>query len=126
MSAHVFYVLLHPLGAGLFHMLGHVPIDIQCKCRRSVAQVSLHRFHIVAVLERQYGISMPEIMHPGLGSAYGSRQFFKMVVDGLGMEMPAKLIGKHNGGLPLLFRFPALPQTSRQQFILRLFLLPLL
>ena len=109
MSAHVFYVLLHPLGADLLHMLGHMPIDIQRKCRRSVAQVSLHRFHIVAVLERQHGIGMSEIMHPGLGSAYGGRQFFKMVVDGLGMEMPAKLIGKHNGGLSFLFCFPALP-----------------
>ena len=59
MSTHVFYVLLHPLGAGLFHMLEHIPIDIQRKCRRSVAQVSLHRFHIVAVLEGQHCIGMP-------------------------------------------------------------------
>lgn len=75
MSTHVFYVLLHPLGAGLFHMLEHMPIDIQRKCRRSVAQVSLHHFHIVAVLEGQHCIGMPEIMHPGLGRAYGGRQW---------------------------------------------------
>ena len=46
---------LHTSGALFFHALGNMAVHIQRKGRRSVAEISLHRFHVVAVLQREHG-----------------------------------------------------------------------
>lgn len=54
---------LHTSGALFLHALGDVTVHIQRKGRRSVAEISLHRFHVVAVLQREHGERMTKIMH---------------------------------------------------------------
>ena len=44
---------LHTSGALFLHALGDVTVHIQRKGRCSVAEISLHRFHVVAVLQRE-------------------------------------------------------------------------
>lgn len=54
---------LHTSGALFLHALGDVTVHIQRKGRRSVAEISLHRFYVVAVLQREHGERVAKIMH---------------------------------------------------------------
>lgn len=50
---------LHPVGTILFHTFRNMTIDIQREGRCRMSQISLHRFDIISVLERQDGVGMP-------------------------------------------------------------------
>ena len=67
-----------------------------------MTQVILHCFHIVPILEGQDGVGMAEIMDPGLGRSYCGGQLLEVDKDGLRVQMPTQVIGKDDGGLPLL------------------------
>ena len=82
-------------------------IDIQREGRCRVPQISLHRFDIISVLERQNGVGMTKIMHPGIGSADRCCQLLEVIVYGLGMQMSAELIGEYKSGPPLFFIYPS-------------------
>ena len=100
---------LHPVGTVLFHTFRNMTIDIQREGRCRMPQISLHRFDIISVLERQDGVGMTKIMHPGVGSADRYRQLLEVIVYGLGMQMSAELIGEYKSGPPLFFIFLPLP-----------------
>ena len=72
-------------------------------------QISLHRFDIISVLERQDGVGMTQVVHPGIGGADRDRQLLEVIVYGLGMQMSAELIGEYKSGPPLFFIFLPLP-----------------
>ena len=57
------YERLHTSGALFLHAFGDVAVHVQRESRRCVAEISLHRFHIVAVLQREHGERMTKIMH---------------------------------------------------------------
>ena len=44
---HPLNVLLHPVGTLPLHLVGNMTVYIQRKCRRSVAEVALHRLNII-------------------------------------------------------------------------------
>ena len=46
---------------------------------------------------------MSKVMHSGVRGANRGCQLFKMIVDGLRMEMASKFVGEHKSGLPLFF-----------------------
>ena len=100
-------------------------VHIQSKGSRGVTEISLHRFDIVSVLERQDSVGVPKIMHSGVRCTDGSCQLFEMGIDSLGMKMPSKIIGEHKSGLPLFFIFPTLPFRTAFQAVFHLFVLPL-
>ena len=58
-------------------------VNVQCKGRRSMAQISLNGLHIVPVLERQYRVSMAQIMDFGVRRADLDRDLLEVIVDGL-------------------------------------------
>ena len=86
---------LHSPGALAAHLVGDMAVDIQCKDRRGVAQVFLHGLDIVPALDRGHGVAVPQIVDPGLRAANGSHQLFEILVDGLGDQIAAQLVGKH-------------------------------
>ncbi len=50
---------LHPGGAGLFHLICDVAVDVQRKGGGGVAQVALHRFDVVPGPDRGHCIRVP-------------------------------------------------------------------
>lgn len=50
---------LHPGGAGLLHLVGHMAVDIQGESGGGVAQVALHRFNVVPGTDRSHGVGVP-------------------------------------------------------------------
>ena len=51
-------VLLHPLGAGLFHLIGHVAVDVQRESCRGMAQVALYCLDVVTGTNGSNGVGM--------------------------------------------------------------------
>lgn len=51
-------VLLHPLGAGLFHLIGHVAVDVQRESCRGMAQVALYCFDVVTGANGSNGVGV--------------------------------------------------------------------
>ena len=41
------------------HPLGHMTVHVQREARRGVAQVGLHGLHVVAVFDRDDGVTVP-------------------------------------------------------------------
>ena len=68
---------------------------------------------------------MSKVMHSGVRGANRGCQLFKMIVDGLRMEMASKFVGEHKSGLPLFFIFPSLPFRTAFQAVLHLVPCPL-
>lgn len=57
---------LHSGCAIFFHTLRNMAVHIQRKCRCGMAQVFLHSFHIIAILEGEDGEGMPKIVNAGI------------------------------------------------------------
>ena len=51
-------VLLHPLGAGLFHLIGHVAVDVQRKSCRGMTQVALYCLDVVTGANGSNGVGV--------------------------------------------------------------------
>ena len=57
-----FQISLHEAGTPLLHFLAHMSIDIQREGYCRMAQIFRYRLHIDALLQRQRGVCMPQIM----------------------------------------------------------------
>ena len=55
----IFDIGIHSLRAGLFHLVCHMPVDIQRECSRSMSQRFLHGLNIVPCSNRCNRIRMP-------------------------------------------------------------------
>ena len=86
-----------------------------------MAQVFLHGFHIVPILEGQHGVSMAKVMDSGVECVYRGRQLFEVDEDSLGVKVSAQLIGKDDGGLPFPLAYPALPYRKNKALTVGLF-----
>ena len=62
-------IVLHPVGAVLLHLLGNVPVNVERKRRRSVADVGLYRLDVVAILEREHGEGVPHVVKADIRQA---------------------------------------------------------
>ncbi len=62
-SCHVLYVLLHPGGAVLLHLLRDMPVNVQGKGDGGVSRLVLHRLDGIAVLEGEHGEGVAEIVN---------------------------------------------------------------
>ena len=58
---------LHPVSAGMFHLVCDMSINIQSKCSSRMTQVLLHGFYVVAALDRNDRVGMPQIVKSGTG-----------------------------------------------------------
>ena len=67
----VFDEALHAIRAILFHVLGKMPVSIQRKGCRGMAEIALNRFNIVTGADRVHRISMPKIVETKAGNARG-------------------------------------------------------
>ena len=68
-SGDLAYILLHPAGAGCLHGIGNMAVNIQRKGRRSMAEVPLHRLHVVPVLQREHRVGVAQIVNSGVRRA---------------------------------------------------------
>ncbi len=59
LAANPFDEGLHPGGAGLFHLIRDMTVDIQRKGGGGVAQVALHRLDVVPGPDGGHGVGMP-------------------------------------------------------------------
>ena len=57
--------LLHTVGAGLFHLLRDVAVNIERKRGSCVPEVFLHGFDVISALDRDNSIGMAQIMKSG-------------------------------------------------------------
>ena len=62
-----------------------------------MSEVSLHRFNVIAILERQDSVGVPKIMHSGVRCTDGSCQLFEMGIDQI--EYAAEMAMEHHLGL---------------------------
>lgn len=92
-------------------------VYIQCKCRRCVAQIFLHGFHIIAILEGKNSEGMTQIVNAGIRSACCFCNFFVMVIESMRVEVVPQCIGEHQPAGRVLFGciLPVLLCASGQQ-----------
>ncbi len=86
-----------------------MPIHVKGKSCRSVTQIPLNGLHIVPVLERQYRVSMAQIMDFGVGRADLQSDLLEMVIDRLRLKRRSEERREGQGGPMLCLRLPALP-----------------
>ena len=104
------YVRLHAGRAVLLHALGYMAVYVQSKGRRSVAEIPLNGFHIVAVLKGKNSKGVPKIMHPASWGPNLGGQLFVMIVYRLWAEIASCRRGEYQGAFLLLYGLPARPQ----------------
>ncbi len=59
----------HAVSAILLHLVSDVSIDVQREGCRGVTEVALHGFDVVAVLQGDHRVSVPQVVDPGLRTA---------------------------------------------------------
>ena len=57
--------LLHTVGAGLFHLLRDVAVNIERKRSSCMPEIFLHGFDVISALDRNNSIGMAQIMKSG-------------------------------------------------------------
>lgn len=92
-------------------------VYIQRKCRRCVAEIFLHGFYIIAILEGKNSEGMTQIVNAGIWGACCSRNLFMMVIEPLRVEVVPQCIGEHQPTGRVLFGciLLVLPCASGQQ-----------
>ena len=85
---------LHPVGAFLLHLVGDVAIDVQREGRRGVPQVALHGLDVVADLQGRHRIGVAHIVEAELRRADPFHDLLEVVVDRIGVQVFAQLVGK--------------------------------
>lgn len=103
------YISLHAGGAVLLHLFADVPIHIQRKGGCGMAEVALHGFDVITVLEGEDRMGVSQVMHPGVGRTDFRCEFFEVDVNGLRAEVSSQRGGKDKSTLVLFLAFPALP-----------------
>lgn len=103
------HILLHPGGTGFLHRFGDVPVDIQGKSRCRVAEVALHGFDIISVLQRQNRIGMSKIMDPRVRRADFNSKLLEMIISGLRLQWGTEDCGECQRCPVLRFRMPSDP-----------------
>lgn len=85
---------LHSVGTVLFHLIGHVAIDIQCKCCCGVSQISLYRLDVISGLKRSNRIGVSQIMkaHVRIAKFYNNR--LEMIVHCIRIQVLAEFVGE--------------------------------
>ena len=72
---------LHSVSAGVFHLLRDMAVNVQSERCGGVSEIFLHRFYIVAALDRNNRVCMSEIMKAGIGKAYLFHDTLEAVVN---------------------------------------------
>ena len=85
---------LHPVGALLLHLVGDVAVDVQREGRRGVAQVALHGLDVVADLQGGHRVGVPHVVEADLRRADLFHDLLEVIVDRVGIQVPAKLVGE--------------------------------
>ena len=85
---------LHPVGALLLHLVRNVSVDVQREGRRGVAQVGLHGLDVVADLQGGHCVGVPHVVEADLRRADLFHDLLEVVVDRVGIQVPAKLVGE--------------------------------
>ena len=85
---------LHTVGALLLHLIRHVSVDVQRERCRGVAEIALYGFDIVSGLQCCYSVGVPHVMETNVRCANLGDNLLEMVVDRIGVQVAAKLIGK--------------------------------
>ena len=95
--------LLHPCGAGLFHLLRYMAINVQGKGCGGVAQILLHRLDIVPGLDGCHGVRVPQIVKAGFRAAYLLHDLLEGVVHGGSRQVVAQIVREYKAAvLPAL------------------------
>ena len=81
-------------------------VNIKCKGRRGVSQVSLDGFHVVPILEREDGEGVAEIVYPAIWGTNLDGQLLIVIIDRLGAEIVSYRRGEYQG-IFLMFPSPA-------------------
>ena len=91
-----------------------------------MAQVRLHGFYVVSVLQGNHRKGVPQIVDSRIRSACFLRKLFEMQIQPLGHEVATVLIGEHQGLLVLCLIVPGLPVRPGAHALHDLFRIPLL
>lgn len=91
-----------------------------------MAQVRLHSFYIVSVLQGNHRKGVPQIVDSRVRSACFLCQLFEMQIQPFGNEIAPILIGEHKGLLVLRLIVPCLPVIPGAHALHDLFRVPLL
>ncbi len=88
-------------------------VDVKRKCGRGVANVSLYRFDVIAILEQNRSESMSHIVEASFWNSNRIHDFLEMFVHGMVAEMSADLVGEDQA--PFIF-----PKTAgtKTRFVL--------
>ena len=94
--------ILHAVSAVTLHFLRHMAVGVKCECNGRMAQVFGDGFDIVTVLEGQRSVGVPQIVEAGGGDSNSFGNLLEIVIDLVGDQMPAQLIGEYqiHGILP--------------------------
>jgi len=97
-----------------------VAVGVEGESRRVVAQVALHRFHIIPAVQGVDGISVPQIVKAQIGNAQGSGYALEFAIHRVRNEMPPERVCEYQvvrvaPGGPGLQLVPLLPYTLPTQ-----------
>ena len=77
------------------HLLRDMPVHIQRKARRRVAEVCLYGFDVVPAFNGDHGIAVPQIVKAQPVRPDLTDDILEMVVDGEVAQVRAELVGEH-------------------------------
>ena len=103
-----------------------MPVYVKGKGRRGVTQIPLNGFHIVPVLERQYRVSMAQIVDFGIWCTDLDSDLLEVIVDGLWLQRRSEERGEGQGDPMLRLRLPTLPGNGGVFLLSDLLLIALL
>lgn len=116
-ARHFFNELFHVVGAALFHLLGHMSIDIQRKRRCRMSKVPLHRLDIVTGMDCGNCVAVAKIMEASLGHTDRCDNALVAVIHIVRRNMTAQLVRKDKAAV-----FPCAARTDPFCALLRLML----
>ena len=125
---HSLNVCLHSCGTVFLHLFWHMTVYVKGKGSRRMTEISLHGFHVVAVLEGEDGEGVPEIMHTAFRSVDPCGDLFIVQINNFRIERLSGRRCEYKSGFLFLCVLVPFPQTSRLKtlFELRLPFLSLL